>query len=95
MPNMKDVPVELIYGATAVGGGIARYLSSYINGGKFQFRYLLAGTVVAGFSGYMFALLGISLNMPDALIFIMAGSGGFMGDQAMKFIIEYVTKKVT
>lgn len=91
---MKEIPIGVIYVTLALIGGVARYLVGYVNGTGFQFRIFAAGVIVAGFSGYMFALLGTALNMPAPLLSVMAGTGGFMGDQAMKFVIEYVTTKV-
>lgn len=93
MPNMKHFPIEVIYGIAAIAGGIARYLNSYTNGEIFSLRIFLASTFVSGFSGYMFAVLGQSLEMPPPFIFMMAGSGGFFGDQTMKFIKEVLDKR--
>jgi hypothetical protein len=90
---MKEVPVEVIYGALAVTGGVARYLNSFVNGQKFKFSIFIASAVVAGFSGFMFALLGGTMNLPQPLISVMAGVGGFFGDQTLKFIMEYIVKK--
>ena len=90
---MKDLPIEIVYGILAVTGGIARYLNSYVSGQKFKFSVLLASAVVAGFSGFMFALLGETMAMPATMIHIMAGVGGFFGEQTLKFIMEYVGKK--
>ena len=90
---MKNLPIEVVYGILAVAGGIARYLNSYVNGEKFKLRILIASAVVAGFSGFMFALLGETMNMPTSLLHIMAGVGGFFGEQSLKFIMEYITKK--
>jgi len=53
----------------------------------------IASAFVAGFSGLMFALLGDSMSLPGPLPHIMAGVGGFFGDQTMKFIMEYLTNK--
>ncbi len=91
---MKDLPIEIIYGTIAVMGGVARYLDGYINGGKFRFSVFLASAVVAGFSGFMFALLGESLNLPNAMKSVMAGVGGFFGEQTLKFIMEIIQRKV-
>lgn len=90
---MREIPVEALYGVVAVAGGIARYLNSYVGGQKFRASIFLASAVVAGFSGFMFALLGQSLNMPAVLINIMAGVGGFFGDQTLKYVMEFITKK--
>jgi len=91
---MKNIHPETIYGALATAGGIARYLSEYNKSGKFAVKHFIASTIISGFSGYMFALLGISLDLPQAFLFMMAGTGGFMGEQALKFISEYITNKL-
>lgn len=89
----KELPVELVYGIVAVTGGLARYMNSYINGTKFRFSILIASALVAGFSGFMFALLGETMDMPSRILHIMAGVGGFFGDQTLKFLMEYVQNK--
>lgn len=90
---MNKLPVEIVYGVLAMAGGMARYLTAYEKGKVFAVRYFLASTFISGFSGYMFALLGISLDLPTNMNFIMAGIGGFMGEQALKFVAEYITQK--
>ena len=91
---MKDlIPVEVLYAIVATIGGIARYLNAYATGTPFKGGILIAAAFVAGFSGYMFALLGVSLQMPESVTFIMAGVGGFMGEQTLKLIFEYVSPK--
>jgi len=91
---IKQIPMEFAYGTLAILGGAARYFTVYAQEGKFNFRAFLASTFASGFSGYMFSLLGISLALPQPFIFMLAGVGGFMGDNAMKFLAEYVTKKI-
>ena len=86
-------PVYYVYGAVAVFGGVARYLSNFAQGSEFNFAVLLASTFVSGFSGWMFAILGLSLELPQTMIFIMAGTGGFFGDQTMKLIMDYVKSR--
>lgn len=88
-------PVQIIYGLVAVCGGVARYLSTYASGAPFNAAYLAASAFVSGFSGYMFALLGVSMNLPEPMLFMLAGVGGFFGDQTMKLILEVVSKKVS
>ncbi len=90
---MKNIPIEIIYGAIAVAGGIARYLNGYVKGEKFKLSILVASAMVAGFSGFMFALLGQSWNLPPPLINVMAGVGGFFGEQTLKFIMESIEKR--
>ena len=92
---MKDIPIEIIYGILAIAGGIARYLNSFVvEGQKFRFSILLASAFVAGFSGFMFALIGESLHLPLTMTHVMAGIGGFFGEQTLKFIFEMMQKKI-
>lgn len=88
------VPIEAIYGSLAIAGGIARYLNAYVHGERFKFSILIASSLVAGFSGYMFALIGESINASQQLLFVMAGVGGFFGEQTLKFVLEYVQKRI-
>jgi len=94
MEHLKLIPIELFYTIVAVVGGIARYLTGFTNGIPFNLGIFLASTFVSGFSGYMFAILGQSMSLPLPMLFVMAGTGGFMGEQTMKLIMEYVSKKV-
>ena len=89
-----NIPIELIWGIIAISGGIARYLNSYITGQKFKFSIFVASALVAGFSGYMFALLGETLVLPAPMTHVMAGVGGFFGEQTMRLILESIKKKV-
>ncbi len=83
--------VQWVYGFAAVFGGIARYLNAYIHGQPFKLSIFLASVVVSGFSGYMFAALGESVAMPQNMLFVTAGIGGYMADQSMKFVMERIT----
>lgn len=91
--HFKNFPVELLWTFVAVLGGVARYLSEYRQSRVFDFGAFLANVAIAGFSGAMFLLLGRSLQMPEALIGVMSGVGGFMGVDAINFLIEYLIKK--
>lgn len=91
--NIAHLPVEVVYTAFAVMGGIARYANSYANGVPFRLSILVASAVVAGFSGLMFALFGQTMSMPNQVQFIMAGTGGFFGEQTMKWIMEEIEKR--
>jgi len=93
MEFIKQFQIELVYGIVAVLGGAARYLNSYAQGKPFKFSIFVASAFVAGFSGWMFALLGISVAMPQPMVFMMAGVGGFFGEQTLKLIMEVVKKK--
>ena len=94
MRNFPIDPIQFIYGAVAIMGGIARYLKGFADGAPFSLPIFLASAFVSGFSGYMFAILGISLNLPEPMLFIMAGIGGFFGDQTMKLIYEWTKGKI-
>ena len=93
MDPLKHLPIELLFVAVAFFGGIARYLNSYTNGAPFKLGIFIASGLVAGFSGWMFALFGVSLQLPEPMLFVMAGTGGFFGEQTLKFIMEQLTKK--
>lgn len=94
--HIKDDTLQIAYGSVAIIGGIARYLNMYSSGQTpFSLKMFLASTFVSGFSGYMFSLIGLSLSLPTTFIFMMAGSGGFFGDQTMKYVTEYVTTKTS
>jgi len=77
-----------VYGILAIAGGVARYLNIYLRGGKFHIAKFLASGFVAGFSGYMFALFGESTGMDGTVLYVMAGLGGFFGEQTLKLILE-------
>lgn len=88
------IPAQAVYVIIAISGGVARYFNSFATGQmRFSVGIFLASAFAAGFSGMMFALLGDSLHMPYPLPHIMAGVGGFFGDQTMKFLLEYFTKR--
>jgi len=94
MRKMRQFQLELIYIAIATVGGVARYLNSYQQTGKFVLGMFLASCFVSGFSGYMGALVMSSLDMPLQVVYIAAGIGGFMGEQALKFITDWLVKKI-
>lgn len=93
MNSIKHLPVEFFYTMFALAGGVARYLNGYIEGKSFNFSMFLASTIVSAFSGLMFSILGSSLSLPINIQFMMAGLGGFFGDQTMKLILDYVSNK--
>lgn len=94
LDHLKDIPVQVIYIVVASVGGMARYLNGYIGDKKFSVPILLASAFMAGFSGLMFALVGDSLHLPNPMPHIMAGVGGFFGDQTLKLVLEYVSRNV-
>ena len=88
-------PIQYIYGTVAIIGGVARYLNSYAIGQThFSLGIFIASAFVSGFSGWMFAIMGISLHLPQEIVFMMAGTGGFFGDQTMKYIMEWIQGRV-
>lgn len=93
MEFLKSFPIEWVYGIFAVVGGVSRYLNSYTKGEHFSWKIFLASAVVSGFSGFMFALVGDSMHLPYPIPQIMAGAGGFFGDQTMKLVYEWIQKK--
>lgn len=93
MEFLRQLPIEIFVVFIAVMGGVARYLNGYTNGAPFKFSIFVASGIVAGFSGWMFALFGETLQMPQEMLFVMAGTGGFFGEQTLKFIMESITRK--
>lgn len=92
--NMKHIPTEIFYIALAGVGGIAKYLSTYkqING-RFAWGALLVASIVSGFSGYMFALFASSLQLPQQIVFMFAGMGGFMGEHALRLLGDFISNR--
>lgn len=87
-------PLQFVLGAIALCGGVARYLNGFINGTPFSFRVFLASAFVAGFTGWIFATVGTSMAMPQGVVFAMAGTGGFFGEQTMKLTMEWMQARV-
>lgn len=94
MDNFLQSHGSFVYGIIAIVGGCARYFVGYTDGRKFSLRIFLASAFVSGFSGWMFALMGLSMGMPQYFIYMMAGVGGFMGEKALNLIVEYVNTKI-
>jgi len=95
MEHLKDIPVQIIYVIIAIAGGVARYLNGYANGAPFKFSVFLASALSAGFSGMMFYYVGLSLSLPTPFLAMMAGTGGFFGEQTMKLVLEYTSRGVS
>lgn len=95
MESLKHFTVEYIYVGLAFTGGMARYLNNYISGKPFSLSMLLASSIISAFSGLMFSLLGSALDMPINIQFMMAGLGGYFGDQTMKLLLEILKNKIT
>lgn len=91
---INKIPVEVMYVTIAAIGGIARYLQNYLNDGKFAVRRFMASIVVSSFSGYMFYQFALHLlNIPDNMVGVFAGIGGWMGVEAMKVIDSLIVEK--
>lgn len=93
MDFFKHLPIEIFFVLIACFGGVARYLTGYTNGVPFKFGIFIASGVSAGFSGWIFASFGSTMNLPLEMLFVMAGTGGFFGEQTMKYILESVTNQ--
>lgn len=88
-----DTLTQVVYVGLAAAGGIARYLFSYIETGKFVFTIFCAHIFVSAFSGYMFAEFAVFLGVKETGLFLFAGIGGFMGTKALEIIEKYITTK--
>lgn len=94
MEIVQKISLESIYVLTAVSGGMARYLYKYTRGRKFSFQEMLAELFISGFSGIMFYKFAeIVLNFPDSANGLLAGLGGWMGVESMKFLADYFKNK--
>lgn len=89
-----EIFIQFVYGMIAIMGGVARYLRGYVDGIPFSFGVFMASAFVSGFGGWLFALLGLSLALPQPLTFAMAGIGGFFSDQTLKLVFEYMAGKL-
>ncbi len=94
LEKLSHFPLEFGLIVIAIAGAIARYLSNYTKGTPFAWGMFAASVFASAFSGIIFGYMGISMNMPIPILFIMAGTGGFFADQAMKLALEFVTQKV-
>jgi len=94
---MKDIPgfpLYLIMSAIATFGGIARFANDYQKGKASSWRLFFASIFFSAFSGLIFGLLGIALNLPEPLIFAMTGTGGYFADQSLKLVMEFVSRNI-
>lgn len=97
MPDFTNwhFPIEWFYAFIAGVGGAARYLNMYLNDGRFFWGNFMANIFISGFSGLMFALVGRSMNLPQEILFIFSGVGGFMGHNALEYIFSnYIKPKI-
>ncbi len=94
LDKLTHFPIEFGLIVIAIAGAIARYLSNYTKGVPFAWGMFAASVFASAFSGIIFGYMGISMNLPVPILFIMSGTGGFFADQAMKLALEFVSKKV-
>lgn len=92
--SFKAVPVGVMYTVLAMIGGTARYLVQYTKGTPFKLTMFVSNILISGFSGYMFAIFGTSMDFPPHMLVVMAGIGGFLGVNAIELIVEHISKKV-
>ncbi len=94
MEFFQKIPVEIAYVAIAAFGGITRYLQFYLNEGAFAWRHFIAHIIVSAFSGYMFYQFGSNvIGLPDNTIAVVAGLGGWMGVESLKFLETTIKKR--
>ena len=74
----------LLFVVLATCGGVARYLQEYTRGRLFSIALFCAYAFIGGFSGYMFSQ-AMGLWEPKWSS-VAAGTGGFFGAEAMKFL---------
>lgn len=94
MEWFHKVPTEIVYVAVAAAGGVTRYLQFYLNEGAFAWRHFVAHVFVSSFSGYMFYQFALNvLSFGENTIPVIAGLGGWMGVEALKFLEALIRKK--
>lgn len=91
---LKHIPIEIVFVTLAAIGGVARYLSRFLDGEKFSLSMLVANLFVSGFSGLMFALFGRSMGMSVEVQWVLSGVGGFMSTEALKYIAKKIKKDI-
>lgn len=91
--NPKHLPIEVIMALVSILGGIARYLNGYLNGGGFKLSLFISSIIVSGFGGLMFGWLGLSMSLPDSILFVMSGIGAYFSEQTLRFVYEIVKNK--
>jgi len=95
MEWFQKIPAELFYVILAAVGGTARYLQAYLNEGKFAIKHFCAHIVISAFSGYMFYQFAFNfLSLPETVIPVVAGLGGWMGVESMKMLEDWWRKKI-
>lgn len=95
MDFIHKLSIEVVYVLIAALGGVTRYLQFYLNEGQFAWRHFCAHTLISSFSGYMFYQFGSNvIGLPDSSIAVVAGLGGWMGVESLKFLEGILKKKL-
>lgn len=89
---MEYKGINLLLVALSVAGGIAKNAKTYLDTGEFTIAKLFANILLAGFAGVMFAYAGSALNLPNNVLYIFAGIGGFMGHESIDYLYEKFVK---
>lgn len=92
---MERFPIEWFYIVLAAAGGASRYLQQYVNGQPFSISIFSANIVLSGFSGFMFAVFGQTMNLPPQMLYVLAGVGGFMGANTLEFLSALLKAKMS
>lgn len=84
----------LILSIIAMLGAIARFIHGYNKGDhEWSWRRLCAHVFVSAFSGWALGQLALVAGFGMDFVILAAGIGGWMGPNAVDFIIEIVKKK--
>lgn len=94
MKSGTELYIYIILSGIAIAGGIARYAMNYQNGLPFKTGIFIASVIASAFAGIMFGLVGISMNLPEPIIFAMTGVGGFFADQSLKLVMGFVSQRM-
>jgi len=86
---------EVLIVVVATAGGLAKHLyESFNNQEPFRFWIFLAKTFTSGFSGWTFAHAA-RLFVPEGdFIVVCAAVGGWLGAEAMAWVIDLVRQKL-
>lgn len=90
-PSDKNVSEAMIAILSALGG-LARYLNTYIHGGKLQFWKLAAHVIVAAFAGYIFGHAALSSGLGYDMVLVGSGLGGWLGPGAVDLALDFLRK---
>ena len=86
------LPIDVIFVIVAVFGGIAKYLSTYLNGQeKVTVARAISYIVMCAFIGWISGEIMLLLYPNWALI--ASGVGGYAGTQMMDFFVEIMKIK--